>query len=106
MRSLLKKFPNVNSVFGSYKEKSPTSTKVVKKLIFSDDLNERQKQVSGFLKKYIKSLDKKDLKLFLRFVVGSDNMPVAINALQISYSCAKILCVYQPTSVGQELPVN
>ena len=106
LRSLLKKFPNVNSVFGSYKEKSPTSTKVVKKLIFSDDLNERQKQVSGFLKKYIKSLDKKDLRLFLRFVVGSDNMPVAINALQIKYSCAKISCVYQPTWVGRELPVN
>ena len=106
LRSLLKKFQNVNNVFGFYKEISPTSTKVVKKLIFSDELNERQKQVSEFLKKYIKSLDKKDLKLFLRFLVGSDNMPVAINALQISYSCAKILCVYQPTSVGQELPVN
>ena len=35
---LLKKFPNVNSVFDFCKEKSPTSTKVVKKLIFSDEL--------------------------------------------------------------------
>ena len=78
---LLKKFPNVNSIFGFYKEKSPTSTKVVKKIIFSDGLNERQKQVSCFLTKYIKSLNKKDLKLFLRFVVGSDNMPVAINVV-------------------------
>ena len=58
-----------------------TFTKIVKKLLFSDKLNERQKQVSDFLKKYIKSLDKKDLKLFLRFVVGSDNMPVEKNVV-------------------------
>ena len=60
---LLKKSRNVNSIYDFYKEKMPTPTKVVKKLLFSDELNERQKQVSDFLKKYIKSLDKKDLKL-------------------------------------------
>ena len=60
---LLKKFPNVSTIYDFYKEKMPTPTKVVKKLLFSDELNERQKQVSDFLKKYIKSLDKKDLKL-------------------------------------------
>ena len=37
---LLKKFSNVNNVFDFYKEKMPTLTKVVKKLIFSDELNE------------------------------------------------------------------
>ena len=76
---LLKKFQNVNSVFDFYKKKSLTSTKVVKKWIFSDELNERQKQVSELLKKYITSFDKKGLKLFLHFVVDSGNMPVAIN---------------------------
>ena len=76
---LLKKSRNVNSIYDFYKEKMPTPTKVVKKLLFSDELNEGQKQVSDFLKKYIKSLDKKDLKLFLRFVVGSGNMPMEIN---------------------------
>ena len=78
---LLKRFPDVNGIFDFYKEKMPAPAKVVKKLIFSDELNEWQKQVSDFLKKYIKSLDKKDLKLFLRFVVGSDNMPVEINVM-------------------------
>ena len=76
---LLKNFPNVASALEFFKEKSPTSTKVVRKLVFSDELNDRQKQASDFLKKCIKSLDKKDLKLLLHFVVGSDNNPVEIN---------------------------
>ena len=33
-----------------------TLSKVVKKLVFSDELNEQQKRASDFLKKYIKSL--------------------------------------------------
>ena len=76
---LLKNFPNVTSALDFFKEKSPTSAKVVKKLVFSDELNDRQKQASDLLKKCIKSLDKKDLKLLLHFVVGTDNNPVEIN---------------------------
>ena len=91
---LLKKFPNVNSIFDFYKEKRPTPTKSVKKLILLDELNERQKHI----KKYVKSLSKKDLKLFLHFVVSSDNMPVEINVVfckQIIRAPRSRVCINQ-----------
>ena len=77
---LLKKSPNVSNIYDFYKEEMPTHTKVLKKL-FLDEMNERQKLVSDFLKRYIKSFDKIEFKLFLRFVVGSDNVPVEINVM-------------------------
>ena len=45
----------------------------------------------------MKSLDKKDLKLFLRFMVGSDNMPVAINVFckQTIYVPISRVCINQ-----------
>ena len=77
---LLKKFPNDSNIYDFYEEEMPTHTKVLKKL-FLDEMNERQKLVSDFLKGYIKSFDKIEFKLFLRFVVGSDNIPVEINVV-------------------------
>ena len=45
----------------------------------------------------MKSLDKKDLKLFLRFMVDSDNMPVAINVFckHTIYAPISRLCINQ-----------
>lgn len=74
-------FSNVAKVINFYKEKDPSPGKVVKILSTPQNQSDKQRKVLSFLAKFIKALDKKDLQLFLRFVVGTDNMPPEINVV-------------------------
>ena len=60
-----------------YKKREPTNEKVIRALKVStnDTKNDAKRNVISHLHRCIKSLNKKDLALFLRFVTGADIMP-------------------------------
>ena len=55
-----------------YEEMRPTIGKVLKALDFPDTLDLKEQLVAGYLKKFIKTLDDKDVQNFLRFCTGSN----------------------------------
>ena len=67
-------FPNPKELSEFYKERAPTSRRVVKALKVND-LTEIQRSVLHFLQRFIKSLNQKDLCRFLKFVTGGDILP-------------------------------
>lgn len=75
---LNKSIGDLNALYKMYKEKDPTPSKIVKALDVQKGLDAKQQKVVTFLIKFIKSLDNKDLRLFLRFVTASDNMSSSI----------------------------
>jgi len=72
LQLLQKSIGNIDALYTMYKEKDPTPSKVVKVLDVEKNLDAKQQKIITFLIKFIKSLDKKDLRLFLRFVTASE----------------------------------
>lgn len=66
-------------------DSKPTAKKVIKSLVATSK-NEAERESLGFLKKFIKSLDAVSLKVFLKFLTGSDvliqkNISVSFNSV-------------------------
>ncbi|XP_041440422.1 uncharacterized protein LOC121400700 [Xenopus laevis] len=55
-----------------YLELKPTQRKVLKLLEFPEDMTLKQKEVSKYLKQYVRELDQCTLPKFLRYCTGSD----------------------------------
>ncbi|KAE8575851.1 hypothetical protein XENTR_v10003965 [Xenopus tropicalis] len=55
-----------------YLELKPTQQKVYKLLAFPEDMTPKQKEVSNYLKRYVRELDQCTLPKFLRYCTGSD----------------------------------
>lgn len=72
-------FSSAEAVEKMYETKTPTARKVAKILKFPQDMSPKQQEISSFLMKYVKSLQKESLQRYLRFVTGSDNLPDAIS---------------------------
>ena len=97
-----------------YSEKKVTVKKVLNLFQLNSDVTNEQKQAFGFLKKYIKNLDLKDLTLFLRFVTGSDVMTVSkvdisfttlegVKRRPIARTCGPLLELPQTYTIYNEL---
>ena len=91
-------FKDVDSIECVYKEKTPSCRKLVKLLQFQENITEKQHEVKSFLIKYLKSLTIDNLKRFLVFVSGSDNLPDGLDAVFVEQiyraPCARV-CVNQ-----------
>ena len=72
-------FETPDDVIQFYKQRSVSSLKVVKCLSMDEDnLNDNKRSIFSYLKRFVKSLDKKDLNLFLRFCTGGDTLPMGV----------------------------
>lgn len=86
--SILKEHMSFSKVEGIRKlclDSKPTAKKVIKSLVATPK-NEAERESLGFLKKFIKSLDAVSLKVFLKFLTGSDvliqkNISVSFNSV-------------------------
>ena len=91
-------FKDVDSIECVYKEKTPSCRKLVKLLQFQENITEKQHEVKSFLIKYLKSLTIDNLKRFLVFVSGSDNLPDGLDVVLVEQiyraPCARV-CVNQ-----------
>ena len=93
-----------------YEKRSPSAKKVIKCLKF-DSKNENERNIFNYLSKYLKSISKDDLSLFLRFVTGGDLLPDHID-IEIVHqepraprarTCAAILTLSPTYSCFNEL---
>lgn len=77
-------FQNVKSLLQFYDSKKSTAKKVLK-LLIAEASTDAERQSFEHLKRYIRSLDKNMLPVFLQFVTGSDivgsNIPVSFTDL-------------------------
>lgn len=72
-------FSSLEDLKKFYTSKTPSGMKLNKILIVSKTATGVQLRVLGYLKQFIKSLDQKDILLFLRFVTGGDLLPEQID---------------------------
>ena len=68
-------FRDVTSLHSFYKERSFTGRKVIMSFKAETPYNDSQKTIYDHLSRYVRSLPKKDLAIFLRFVTGADLLP-------------------------------
>ena len=68
-------FTSKDKVLQFYEKGSVSCRKIVKLLKLEEECNDIQRAVFNHLTRFIKSLDKKDLLSFLRFVTGGDILP-------------------------------
>ena len=76
-------FANVESLRLLFLDNKPTAKKVIKALD-AKPTSDAEKESLGFLKKFIKSLDAVSLKVFLKFVTGSDVM--ILQTISVSFN--------------------
>lgn len=102
--SILKEHISFSKVEGIRKlclDSKPTAKKVIKSLVATPK-NEAERESLGFLKKFIKSLDAVSLKVFLKFVTGSDvliqkNISLSFNSVAgiarapVAHTCGSCL---------------
>ena len=102
--SILKEHMSFSKVEGIRKlclDSKPTAKKVIKSLVATPK-NEAERESLGFLKKFIKSLDAVSLKVFLKFLTGSDvliqkNISVSFNSVAgiarapVAHTCGSCL---------------
>ena len=82
LEEILQKFKKqpldkIENLRAFYKTKSPTVRGTINSISALQDSPDKVR-VFGFLTKYLKTLNKKDLSLFIRFVTGGDLLPEAI----------------------------
>ena len=70
-------FTSVEALLAFYEKHKPTAKKVIKSLN-NDALNEKEVEIFNHLTRFVKSLSKDILILFLRFVTGADMVPDSI----------------------------
>ena len=66
-------FQSVTKMRELYSDMKPSAKKVIKALK-ATPTNDSEKQSFDFLKKFVRSLDRPSLKIFLKFVTGSDSL--------------------------------
>ena len=74
-------FQSMDALAKLYKSKAPSGRKVIKSFITPETMNDQQRVILSYLTQFIKTLERKELCRFLRFVTGFDNMPDEINVV-------------------------
>ncbi|KAK3742020.1 hypothetical protein QZH41_014346 [Actinostola sp. cb2023] len=75
-------FSSIEKLRELFSGMNPSAKKVIKSLQ-PTIANESEKQSFDFLKKFIRSLDKSSLKIFLKFITGSDTL--VTESIQVSF---------------------
>lgn len=76
-------FESKAKVLAFYDEGKETNRKVLKALVI-ESLNDVQKEIGGHLNRLIKTIDAKELALFLQFTTGAHMLPV--NGIKVVFT--------------------
>ena len=71
---LAQELPSVQAVFNMYKERKPTTRKVLK-MLDGEVMNNAEDDSMKYLKQFVRSLDEQSLGKFLHFVTGFNTAP-------------------------------